>query len=175
MGRNFPFKSNSSAELIGPVGPDPLDPNHAKNSNLALEGFWCCPSPAVFQKTLKAHNSMHKPKPSSPPPPKEAAHRKQTPLSEKEIAFIPSRSASISGGLRGVGPEAPDAPVVSASVVPERGPRPIETEPLPFPPFFSNEDEFDFAVNAKCVGLAGALQKSPLTGPPRLGLDGALT
>ncbi|CAN6563092.1 hypothetical protein ACFX13_027818 [Malus domestica] len=96
------------------------------------EGFWCCPSPVVFQKTLKAHNSMHKPKPSSPPPPppKEAAHRKQTPLSEKELAFIPSRSASISDGLRGVGPEAPDAPVVSASMVPERVPRP-KVENLP--------------------------------------------
>lgn len=94
------------------------------------EGFWCCPSPVVFQKTLKAQNSMHKPKPSSPPPPREAAQRKQTPLSEKKLAFTPSRSASISDGLRGVGPEAPDAPVVSASIVPERVPKP-KVENLP--------------------------------------------
>ncbi|XP_068335670.1 BTB/POZ domain-containing protein At3g50780-like [Pyrus communis] len=94
------------------------------------EGFWCCPSPVVFQKTLKAQNSMHKPKPSSPPPPKKAAQRKQTPLSEKKLAFTPSRSASISDGLRGVGPEAPDAPVVSASIVPERVPKP-KVENLP--------------------------------------------
>ncbi|CAM8879386.1 unnamed protein product [Rhodiola kirilowii] len=22
------------------------------------EGFWCCPSPVAFQKTLKAHNAI---------------------------------------------------------------------------------------------------------------------
>lgn len=96
------------------------------------EGFWCCPSPVVFQKTLKAQNSLHKPKPSSPPPPppKTTAQRKQTPLSEKKLAFTPSRSGSINDGQRAFGPEAPDAPTVSASLVPERVPRP-KVENLP--------------------------------------------
>uniref|UniRef100_A0A1D1ZES6 BTB/POZ domain-containing protein At3g50780 n=1 Tax=Anthurium amnicola TaxID=1678845 RepID=A0A1D1ZES6_9ARAE len=31
------------------------------------EGFWCCPSPVVFQKTLKNHNHQNKNKPSPPP------------------------------------------------------------------------------------------------------------
>ncbi|ESQ45455.1 hypothetical protein EUTSA_v10010286mg [Eutrema salsugineum] len=33
------------------------------------EGFWCCPSPVAFQKTIKSHNSLNKHKQSSPPPP----------------------------------------------------------------------------------------------------------
>ncbi|KAG7560376.1 hypothetical protein ISN45_Aa05g019110 [Arabidopsis thaliana x Arabidopsis arenosa] len=33
------------------------------------EGFWCCPSPVAFQKTLKSHNSLTKHKQSSPPQP----------------------------------------------------------------------------------------------------------
>uniref|UniRef100_A0A7N0T9J3 At3g05675-like ankyrin-like domain-containing protein n=1 Tax=Kalanchoe fedtschenkoi TaxID=63787 RepID=A0A7N0T9J3_KALFE len=41
------------------------------------EGFWCCPSPVAFQKTLKAHNSVNKPKTSSPLS-KAATSKKQT-------------------------------------------------------------------------------------------------
>ncbi|XP_004300583.1 PREDICTED: BTB/POZ domain-containing protein At3g50780 [Fragaria vesca subsp. vesca] len=95
------------------------------------EGFWCCPSPVAFQKTLKAHNSLHKPKSSSPPPPpppKTTAHRKQTILNEKKPTFGPSRS--ISDGQRALGPEAPDAPVLGASMAAERVPRP-KVENLP--------------------------------------------
>lgn len=33
MGLIFPFKKSSSAELIGPVWPEPLEPNLAENSN----------------------------------------------------------------------------------------------------------------------------------------------
>ncbi|KAJ0253658.1 BTB/POZ domain-containing protein [Hirschfeldia incana] len=42
------------------------------------EGFWCCPSPVAFQKTLKSHNSLHhKPTKHSPPqkPPNEKEKR----------------------------------------------------------------------------------------------------
>lgn len=95
------------------------------------EGFWCCPSPVAFQKTLKAHNSLHKPKSSSPPPPpppKTTAHRKQTILNEKKPTFGPSRS--ISDGQRALGPEAPDAPALGASMAAERVPRP-KVENLP--------------------------------------------
>lgn len=92
------------------------------------EGFWCCPSPVVFQKTLKAHNSLHKPKSSSPPPPKATAHRKQTILNEKKPSFGPSRS--VSDGQRALGPEVPDTPALGASLVAERVPRP-KVENLP--------------------------------------------
>ncbi|CAA7019396.1 unnamed protein product [Microthlaspi erraticum] len=48
------------------------------------EGFWCCPSPVAFQKTLKSHhNSLNKHKQSSPPPPQLPKPR-QTPTTEKE-------------------------------------------------------------------------------------------
>lgn len=42
------------------------------------EGFWCCPSPVAFQKTLKSHNSLnkHKQQSSSPPPPPLQPHPK---------------------------------------------------------------------------------------------------
>lgn len=41
------------------------------------EGFWCCPSPNVFQKTLKSQQISHKGQNSSPPPSKVAAHKTQ--------------------------------------------------------------------------------------------------
>ncbi|CAH2064448.1 unnamed protein product [Thlaspi arvense] len=47
------------------------------------EGFWCCPSPVAFQKTLKSHNALNKHKQSSPPPPSLPKPR-QTSEKEKE-------------------------------------------------------------------------------------------
>ncbi|XP_078178446.1 BTB/POZ domain-containing protein At3g50780-like [Carex rostrata] len=52
-----------------------LESGHARIRNVPIavtpEGFWCCPSPAVLQKTLKNtnhHPNKHK-KPTSPAPP----------------------------------------------------------------------------------------------------------
>lgn len=47
------------------------------------EGFWCCPSPVAFQKTLKSHNSLNKHKQSSPP---------QLPKPEKKVSSTTIRS-----------------------------------------------------------------------------------
>ncbi|CAN6897107.1 unnamed protein product [Brassica oleracea var. botrytis] len=41
------------------------------------EGFWCCPSPVAFQKTLKSHNSLHKPKHSPPTTDKKPAEKEK--------------------------------------------------------------------------------------------------
>uniref|UniRef100_A0A1J3IIL2 BTB/POZ domain-containing protein n=1 Tax=Noccaea caerulescens TaxID=107243 RepID=A0A1J3IIL2_NOCCA len=52
------------------------------------EGFWCCPSPVAFQKTLKSHhNSLNKHKQSSPLPPPtlpKSRHTPTTTTTEKE-------------------------------------------------------------------------------------------
>lgn len=93
------------------------------------EGFWCCPSPVVFQKTLKTQNPLNKPKPSSPPP-KTTPQRKHNPMTERKIPFTPSRSAAISDGQRSFNPETTEAPVLSSSVVSERAPKP-KVESLP--------------------------------------------
>lgn len=93
------------------------------------EGFWCCPSPVVFQKTLKTQNPLNKPKPSSPPH-KTTVQRKHNLMTERKPPFTPSRSALISDGQRPLNPETTDAPALSASVAAERAPKPkIETLP----------------------------------------------
>ncbi|KAA8547297.1 hypothetical protein F0562_003839 [Nyssa sinensis] len=83
------------------------------------DGFWCCPSPVVFQKTLKTQNPLNKPK-SSPPRPKASVQKKLTPLTEKKATATPSRSGIVSDDQRNF---TSDTPVLSASVVSERMPR----------------------------------------------------
>ncbi|KAG6729476.1 hypothetical protein I3842_01G031000 [Carya illinoinensis] len=85
------------------------------------EGFWCCPSPVGFQKTLKAQNPLNKPKPSSPPP-KTTVTKKQTPVTERKPTFTPSRPDQRTF--------VPDTPGLSAPVAAERAPRP-KIENLP--------------------------------------------
>ncbi|PKA57053.1 BTB/POZ domain-containing protein [Apostasia shenzhenica] len=45
------------------------------------EGFWCCPAPVVFQKTIKHHSSQNKQKP--PLPSKPAGQKSTNPSAEK--------------------------------------------------------------------------------------------
>ena len=48
-----------------------VEQGQAKIRNVPIavtpEGFWCCPSPVVFQKNLKPQNPLNKPKPSHHP------------------------------------------------------------------------------------------------------------
>ncbi|XP_031270745.1 BTB/POZ domain-containing protein At3g50780 [Pistacia vera] len=93
------------------------------------EGFWCCPSPVVFQKTVKAQNPGNKPKSSSPPP-KTTAQKKQTqaPVIEKRPISTPLRPGVTSDNPRTL---SSDTPGISASnAVSERTPRP-KIEHLP--------------------------------------------
>ncbi|KAF7809766.1 BTB/POZ domain-containing protein [Senna tora] len=65
-----------------------------KNVPIAVtpEGFWCCPSPVVFQKTLKSQNPLNKAKPSSPLPPQKTnnTQKKPIPVSDKRAAPPPT-------------------------------------------------------------------------------------
>lgn len=85
------------------------------------EGFWCCPSPVVFQKTLKAQNPLNKPKSSSPPP-KTTIPKKQNPLVEKKATSTPLRPGFASDDPRGFGCDTPS--ISAANAVPERTSRP---------------------------------------------------
>ncbi|KAH9663323.1 BTB/POZ domain-containing protein [Citrus sinensis] len=85
------------------------------------EGFWCCPSPVVFQKTLKAQNPLNKPKSSSPPP-KTTIQKKQNPLVEKKPTPTPLRPGFASDDPRSFGCDTPS--VSAANAVPERTSRP---------------------------------------------------
>ena len=85
------------------------------------DGFWCCPSPVVFQRTLKSQNPLNKPKSSSPPPSKTTVHKKQIPLTEKKPMTTPIRPAVTSDDRRTF---TPDNPGISAPIVHERAPRP---------------------------------------------------
>ncbi|OMO56822.1 hypothetical protein CCACVL1_26245 [Corchorus capsularis] len=101
-----------------------VEQGQAKIRNVPIavtpEGFWCCPSPVVFQKTLKSQNPLNKPKTSSPPP-KTTVQKKQIPLTEKKPMTNPMRSAVTSDDQRTF---TPDHPGISAPNVPERAPRP---------------------------------------------------
>ncbi|KAG6773974.1 hypothetical protein POTOM_021320 [Populus tomentosa] len=93
---------------------------------LTQEGFWCCPSPAVFQNTIKAQNPLNKTKPSSPTP-KTTVQKKQTPFNERKPPPTPLRSAVVSDDQRN---RCSDKPGVSVSIVNERTPR-LKIESLP--------------------------------------------
>ncbi|OVA04572.1 BTB/POZ-like [Macleaya cordata] len=84
------------------------------------EGFWCCPSPVVFQKTLKSQNPPNKPKPSSSPP-KTSTQKKQIPLNEKKTAPTPSRSRVLSDDQKTL---SSDTAGLSTSTVTERTAKP---------------------------------------------------
>ncbi|XP_043713774.1 BTB/POZ domain-containing protein At3g50780-like [Telopea speciosissima] len=84
------------------------------------EGFWCCPSPVVFQKTLKAQNPQTKPKPS-PPPPKVPIQKKQTSLTERKLSTNPSRMRFVPDDQRSL---ISDTAGLNPSVVTERAPKP---------------------------------------------------
>ncbi|KAL4019820.1 BTB/POZ domain-containing protein [Cucumis melo var. makuwa] len=68
-----------------------------KNVPIAVtpEGFWCCPSPVVFQKTLKSQNPLNKPKPASPPS-KIPVEKKSIPVTDRKPPLSRSRSAAVS-------------------------------------------------------------------------------
>lgn len=108
-----------------------------KNVPIAVtpEGFWCCPSPVVFQKSLKAQNPLNKPKPSSPPPPKTTTVQKKpvpmpvpvsVPVCERRgSTHAPSRLVLSDDQQCATAPERPSPPTTS-----ERAPRP-KIESLP--------------------------------------------
>ena len=106
-----------------------------KNVPIAVtpEGFWCCPSPVVFQKSLKAQNPLNKPKPSSPPP-KSSVKKKpvSVPVYERRTvtaADAPSRLVLSDDQQCATAPERPPPPTSSMAAA-ERGPRP-KIESLP--------------------------------------------
>ncbi|RRT61901.1 hypothetical protein B296_00027486 [Ensete ventricosum] len=93
------------------------------------EGFWCCPSPAVLQKTLKNHNHQSKSRVSSPLP------SKTMPVQRAATPPVDRRSHGTSPGTKVVSDEQrcpTDNAAASASPtkVPERPP---ETPPKPCP------------------------------------------
>lgn len=55
------------------------------------EGFWCCPSPVGFQRTLKTQIPVNKTK---PPPPNASVRKKEAPSTEKKGAQKPSKPVS---------------------------------------------------------------------------------
>ncbi|XP_027361440.1 BTB/POZ domain-containing protein At3g50780-like [Abrus precatorius] len=96
-----------------------------KNVPIAVtpEGFWCCPSPVVFQKSLKAQNPLNKPKPSSPPP-RTSSQKKPVSVSERKSVIAPSRLV-LSDECND-----PERPPASTSVPTQRAPR-AKIESLP--------------------------------------------
>ncbi|KAK4426322.1 BTB/POZ domain-containing protein [Sesamum alatum] len=94
-----------------------------KNVPIAVtpEGFWCCPSPVVFQKTSKTQNPQNKPK-SSAPPQNSAVQKKPNSVNEK-------KSGSTSSGTTNLVTDeqkchSSDPPVLNPPSVNEKAPRP---------------------------------------------------
>ncbi|KAG4939332.1 hypothetical protein JHK82_045058 [Glycine max] len=102
-----------------------------KNVPIAVtpEGFWCCPSPVVFQKSLKTQNPLNKHKPSSPPPPKTGVQKKpvavpvSVSVSERRTASsAPSRLVLSDEKPCSTAPERPP-PTTTSVAAAERAPR----------------------------------------------------
>ncbi|XP_064972638.1 BTB/POZ domain-containing protein At3g50780-like [Musa acuminata AAA Group] len=93
------------------------------------EGFWCCPSPAVLQKTLKNHNHQSKSRVSSPLP------SKTLPVQRAATPPVDRRSHGTSPGTKVVSDEQ-RCPTdnAAASASPTKAPeRPPERPPKPCP------------------------------------------
>lgn len=88
------------------------------------EGFWCCPSPTVFQKTIKTHNTLNKPRTSAPPNQTASVQKKQASVNEKKASSVSSRTGVVTDEQRGQGSDAAAAVTVSASLASEKPPRP---------------------------------------------------
>ncbi|OIV92899.1 hypothetical protein TanjilG_01033 [Lupinus angustifolius] len=104
-------------------------PTKIKNVPIAVtpEGFWCCPSPVVFQKSFKAQHPLNKPKPSSPPSKTSSAQKKSVSVSERKTVPTPSR-LGVSDSQQCSDPERD--PASTSVVATERTPGPkIETLP----------------------------------------------
>ncbi|XAR73920.1 hypothetical protein NMG60_11008046 [Bertholletia excelsa] len=78
-----------------------------KNVPIAVtpEGFWCCPSPVPFQKTLKTQTPLNKSK-SSLPTPRTSIPKKQIPITEKKPTFTPARPGTLPDNERNSGSDA---------------------------------------------------------------------
>ncbi|KHN36167.1 BTB/POZ domain-containing protein [Glycine soja] len=99
-----------------------------KNVPIAVtpEGFWCCPTPVGFQKSLKPQNPLNKLKPSSPPP-KTSSQKKAVSVSERKTVPAPSRLVVSDAQQCNDDPERPPP---STSVPAQRTPKP-KLESLP--------------------------------------------
>ncbi|XP_068656847.1 BTB/POZ domain-containing protein At3g50780-like [Aristolochia californica] len=97
---------------------------HTKIRNIPIavtpEGFWCCPSPVVFQKTLKPQqNPPNKPKPP-PPSQKTAIQKALNQPNDKKPNPAPSRSRVVSDDQRSL---KSDNTGLNPSLAAERSPK----------------------------------------------------
>lgn len=101
------------------------------------EGFWCCPSPVMFQKTLKSQqqqqqqqNPLNKPKSTSSPPTKNSSdHKKHSHELDKKPSRASSKSENVVADDQRKNEFEP--PVLGASVVADRTAVRPNTENLP--------------------------------------------
>ncbi|KAI3452105.1 hypothetical protein Pfo_008770 [Paulownia fortunei] len=84
------------------------------------EGFWCCPSPVVFQKTLKTQNPPNKPK-SSPTTQSTSVQKKQTSVTEKKLGTSSSETGIVTDEQR---THSSDATVLNSSLMNGETPQP---------------------------------------------------
>ncbi|XP_073061806.1 BTB/POZ domain-containing protein At3g50780-like [Primulina eburnea] len=87
------------------------------------EGFWCCPAPTVFQKTLKTQPPLNKPRSSPSPHGITSVERKQTSATLKKSGSVSRRTDLVT---EEPSTESSNAPVLNnnAPVKTERTPRP---------------------------------------------------
>lgn len=81
-----------------------VEQGHTKIRNVPIavtpEGFWCCPSPVVFQKTLKAQQDHQNRRKPALPPHKVSVPKLQNHPSERRPICTPSRSRVLSDDQR---------------------------------------------------------------------------
>ncbi|XLS57049.1 hypothetical protein HN51_006804 [Arachis hypogaea] len=107
-----------------------------KNVPIAVtpEGFWCCPSPVVFQKGLKVQTPLNnKPKPSSPPLlSKNTAHKIPASVTERRAvpAAPPPSRLVVASDVQKCSDD-PERPPAAASVTTTERPQRNKVETLP--------------------------------------------
>ncbi|WOK97069.1 BTB/POZ domain-containing protein [Canna indica] len=112
-----------------------LEQGQSKIRNVPIavtpEGFWCCPSPAVLQKTLKNHNHQRKNKVSSPLPSKASSLQRaaNSPAVKKSRSSSSLGSKVVSDDQRSPVPTFDSAVATSPAVEPERPPNPTVDGP----------------------------------------------
>ncbi|XP_077233217.1 BTB/POZ domain protein [Tasmannia lanceolata] len=84
-----------------------VEQGHTKIRNVPIavtpEGFWCCPSPVLFQKTLKSQQNLQKRHKPSPPRQKKSVPNTQNQQTERKVIHTPSRSKVVSDDQRCLG------------------------------------------------------------------------
>lgn len=109
-----------------------LEQGHTKIQSVPIavtpEGFWCCPSPTVFQKTVKNQNPLNRPKTPTLTPNASSQKKHASLNNEKKANSVSSKAGVVSDVQRAQGADAPVVNEKAPRSRPENAPRKVTIE-----------------------------------------------